>query len=58
MTNKTARIKALSDLSTTIAAMKNPQCHFDLHTEDSYLLEKKLEELIKEFEMLRSANSD
>jgi len=53
-----AKRKALSDLATLIAALTNQQCHFDLVHEDYLVLEIKKQELIDEFKMIQSANSN
>lgn len=56
--NKLDKRKALHDISIAISALKNPQCHYDLFMEDPLLLKVKLEELEKEFELMRRINSD
>ncbi len=58
MDNQTSKQQALFELSSAIAALKNPQCHVDLHADDELVLNVKLQELIKEFEVLKGANSD
>ncbi len=58
MDNQTSKQQALFELSSAIAALKNPQCHMDLHADDELVLNVKLDELVKEFEVLKGANSD
>lgn len=57
-TNNKSKTEALFELASAIAALMNPQCHYDLHSDDKMVLNIKLKELIEEFEILKGANSD
>lgn len=56
--NNDEKKKALYELSCAIAALTNPQCHYDLHADDELVLNLKIQELIDEFNVLKGANSD
>jgi hypothetical protein len=53
-----SKTKALSELAGLIAALSNPQCHFDLVPEDQLMLNIKLDELRKEFSLIQSSGSN
>lgn len=50
--------EALFELASAIAALKNPQCHYDLANDDVVLLNAKLVELESEFNLLKGMNTD
>lgn len=50
-----SKSKALSELAGLIAALVNPQCHFDLVPEDQLMLNVKLEELKEEFRLIQGS---
>jgi len=54
----TEKKDALYEIVVAIAALKNPQCHYDLFQEDALLLSVKLKELEEQFWLLTEANSD
>ena len=56
--NLNEKQKALSELSTLIATLKNPQCHYDLSKEDRLLLNIKLKEAEETFYVILNSHND